>query len=481
MATVRKALFWSFAERYASMIVGMAGSMVLARLLKPHEVGIYSLCATLTTVATIVRDFGISEYLIQERELTKDKLRAAYGLAFLTAWSIGIILFVLRYPAAAFYQEPQLVSVIGVLCLNFFLLPLATPTFALLNRELQFRKVFIVQLSSNVVQQSMAVWLAWKGFSAMSLAWSSVAGIVTTVLILVAMRPGDSWLLPSFKEAGQVMRFGSMFMGSRIVETLTRNGHEFLLAKQMGFEAVGLFSRAYGMIELFQSNVANAIQRVATPAFAAEHRSGGDMATSYAQGTAVFTALAWPFFGFVALMAGPVIELLFGKAWLEAAPVATMLALTCFPSYLVALAPNLLSATGQIRRRLHVTAVLLPCHLLAVFLASRFGMVAVAACWMGTNSLGMFMYLRHIRAVLNVPISDFLRPCLGSAVIAAVSIAVQWSCELLLSQMGIEWLRLLLTVLAGALAWLAAVFLLPTLVGRQIRQVLMSLRKRQPR
>ncbi|MFY7940899.1 MAG: oligosaccharide flippase family protein, partial [Burkholderiaceae bacterium] len=91
--SARAALAWSFGERYASLVVTIASTMVLARLLTPKQVGIYSLCAALTAVAGILRDFGVSEYLIQEKNLTREKMQAAFGIALTVAWSIAALVF----------------------------------------------------------------------------------------------------------------------------------------------------------------------------------------------------------------------------------------------------------------------------------------------------------------------------------------------------------------------------------------------------
>ena len=71
MLSPRRALVWSFAERYAS----------------------YSPCAAFGAVAGIARDFGVSEYLIEERELTRERLRSAFGIALGSAGHcIGVVL-----------------------------------------------------------------------------------------------------------------------------------------------------------------------------------------------------------------------------------------------------------------------------------------------------------------------------------------------------------------------------------------------------
>lgn len=456
--SVRGALLWSFAERYASLIVTVASTMLLARLLTPTQVGIFSLCAAVTTVAGILRDFGVTEYLIQEKDLTRDKLRAAFGIAIAIAWSIGAAVFSLRGWVASYYGEPGVAQVLAVLSLNFLILPFASPAFALLSREMAFRKIFVIQLSSNTVQSVMAVGLAYAGFGYMSLAWAPVASILVQTLLVTAFRPSDTFLLPSLKNARAVLTYGSMFVSSRVIETLTRNAHEFLIAKQFGFGSVGLFSRAFGLLELFYNNVTAAILRVATPAFADNHRSGEESNKTYGRGTAIMTCVAWPFFGFIALMSNEIIHVLFGHQWTGAAPIAAILALSIMPTYLYVLGPSLLAATGQVKRRLIISLCYSPVHLIAIFTASFLGMEYIAAAFGLSNLLQLALYCWHLPKVLGTSTKTLLAPSLPSGLVALCSIAAAAAvAQLFKDRDTYELVLLIFAAVAAAIVWMIAV------------------------
>ena len=429
--------------------------MLLSRLLTPAQVGIYSLCAAFTAVAGILRDFGVSEYLIQEKELTRDKFRAAYGLAFLIAWTIGLGIYLSRHALSGYYHEPQLAQVLTVLSVHFVLLPVSSPTFALLNRELAFRQIFFLQIVCNTAQAVSSVTLAYLGYGVMSLAWGPVVNVATQAVILMWMRPKECFTLPGVREMRTVLRFGSMFVASRTIEVLTRNFHEPVIAKQFGFESVGLFSRAFGLIELFHSNIGAAVIRVATPTFANEHRAGRPLAELYARSTAIFVSVSWTFFGFVALMAEPIIRVMFGAQWVPAAPLAVMLAVSAMPHGLLALAPQMLSATGHVARRLKVTLWFSPVHIVGVLIAAQFSLLAVAFVWFVSAIVMLVLYMRHLREVLGVTLEAILRSCVSSAVVAAASVLAQAATAQLLRQWDVPALIQIPLVLGvGGVAWL---------------------------
>lgn len=459
--TPRRALAWSFAERYIGVLLGIGGTLILSRLLTPAQVGVYSVCAAFTAVAGILRDFGVSEYLIQERDLTRQKLRAAYGIAITVAWSLGAAIFFSRNGLARFFDEPGVAQVLAVLALHFGLLPLASPAFALMNRELAFKQLAYVQTACTAVQTAVTITLAWRGHGYMSLAWGPVSNVATQTLLLLWLRPRETLISPGFKQARTVLRFGAPYMGSRLIETLAKHVHEPVIAKAFGFASVGLFSRALGMIEMFHSNVADAVVRVATPAFAAEHRAGRSLAASYAHATAIFVAVSWPFFGFVALLAPELILVLFGPQWTAAAPIATLLALAALPAGLVEMAPQMLSATGHVRRRLQVSLWVSPLHVAGVFLAATIGLKAVAVVTLFSGLLSMVLYARHLRVVLATPLGTMFRSVSGSALLTIATLIAQ--AAVASSARSVQWPAwavLLCAALTGVVVWLAVAWLL---------------------
>ncbi len=63
MASVRRTLSLSLSSNYSNLAIHTIAVMVLARLLTPAEIGVYSIGAAVITLAHVVRDFGVGNYL----------------------------------------------------------------------------------------------------------------------------------------------------------------------------------------------------------------------------------------------------------------------------------------------------------------------------------------------------------------------------------------------------------------------------------
>jgi len=120
---IRRSLAYSFAERYASLAVQFISTILIARLLSPQDIGIYSVGAGVIAIAHTFRDFGVSTYLIQESELTQERQRAAFTVTLTVAWLLSLVVFISAETISSFYGDEGVCDVLVVLAVNFLQLP----------------------------------------------------------------------------------------------------------------------------------------------------------------------------------------------------------------------------------------------------------------------------------------------------------------------------------------------------------------------
>ena len=200
MTSVRRALVISFIERYALIALSLASNILIARLLSPKEIGLYSVSLAAIGIAQVLRDFGVGGYLIQEKNLTETHIRSAFGISLL----IGSVLFVLTFFASTWvgilYEEPHMVATLRIVSLNFLVLPFCTVSLALLRREMLFQKVLYVTLVATTIGFAVTIALAYAGYGANSMALGTVLTNVLTGFGAWVARGTQKVMLPSLSE-----------------------------------------------------------------------------------------------------------------------------------------------------------------------------------------------------------------------------------------------------------------------------------------
>jgi O-antigen/teichoic acid export membrane protein len=265
MSNIRSSILFSFATKYLSLLLSLLATVVLSRLLTPSDTGVYSVAAVWAGIAQVFRDLGVSQYIIQEKQLTNDKIRAVYSVSFASSWTLALIILLSAAPAARFYHDPRLFDVLAVLAINFLLLPFGSVTMAYMSRELRFRQTSIVHLCSSVVSVSVSIGLALAGFGVMSLAWATPAGTLTTILLLAFYRPSSLPWLPGTRELRSVLSYVGFASWASITDEVGVAAPDIIIGKQLGMHSVGIYSKALGTVRIFHSTVSNILNPIILP------------------------------------------------------------------------------------------------------------------------------------------------------------------------------------------------------------------------
>jgi O-antigen/teichoic acid export membrane protein len=408
--TIRRSFVFAAVERYFSSIVQFASTVIIARLLTPDEVGIFSVGMSVVGLVHMVRDFGITQYIVQERELTRARYASAVSVTAMLSVSFALALWFIAEPLASrLYREPAFEDVLRVLAVNLLLSPLYAPAAAKLQREMQFGSLLKIASVSAATMAVASVGLAYAGWSYMSLVWASVAANVAGLALLAVSRWRDVLTLPRLSEARRVLGFGLPATGVSILSMLGMQAAFLIVPRFLGFSAVGLYGRAYGLVALFSRDIIGSAHRVLTPSFAHASRTGSDVKSQYLKSVAYLTALGWPFYGVMAIVAHPIIVFLFGPLWGDAAPVARVLCLGYAVHATWATATQVIMGLGKVRTILRGELIQQPVRFALILAAAQWGLVEVAWAQTITLTVAGIIYFRFVCTLLDVSVVQILR------------------------------------------------------------------------
>lgn len=461
MSTTRHSLLFSFAEKYTVMLLGIVATMMLSRLLTPAEVGVYSLGAVLVALAQVVRDFGVGQYLIQEKQLDMVKLRAALATSLLVAWLLALLVLAASGPLASFYQEPRLRLVLQLLSINFVLIPFSALTMPMLRRQLRFRAIYAINAANSVTNLLVAVGLALLGYSYMSLVWAALAGSLASLLASLLLRPRELPWLPGRQGMRTVAAFGAYSTGGGLIDEAGVAAPDLIIGKLIDIESLALFGKAQSVLNMFNQMITSAISPVVFPLFAANERAGGQggAGPAYLRTVSYMTALSWPFFFFLACMALPLVKLLYGQQWIACVPLIRIMCLSSAVYSMFSMARYLLVATGKMRVQVGIDAwsgVLKVALLLA---AAPFGLVAVAWAVVLALLLRSALSYRSLRAACGLDWRLLLCTARKSLLLCVAAAPAPLLAALWLPDEQ-PLLVLPATALASLLCWIAGIFLL---------------------
>lgn len=391
--------------------------MVIARLLTPEDIGIFSVTMVLLTYVATVRDMGAGGYLVQERELTPDRVKAVWAVQLGLGIALSLVVLLASTPIAFFYDEPRMRDILLIVALNYAINPFGSLTYAWQIREMRFDALALVRFSSTLAGALVSIYLAWRGMGPISLAYGSLATTVVNSTMAIYFRPKWFPWLPGIKEIRRVLAFGSQTTGASLIGTIANSAPELLLGKLQGMLATGLFSRANGLIMMFDRLVMSGISSVAISWFAKQSREQGNISQPFLRATSYVSALGWSFAVSLIFMAHPAMRILYGDQWDGAVDLTRVLAVALVFSMPASMCVAALMALGDAKQVLRGTAITTGFTLILMGIGALAGLLPMASCLVVGSFLRTWFWVQATQKVVRFNWSELLLRLRESAVV----------------------------------------------------------------
>ncbi|ART53144.1 polysaccharide biosynthesis protein [Acidovorax carolinensis] len=479
MSSVRQKVALQFIVSNLALIANFVLTIVLARLLSPQDIGIFSMSAVLMAVAHVFRDFGVTSFIKREKELTPDSLSSALGVLLITSWSVAALMFLSAPYWAHFFHEARVVPVVQVLALGFVFIPFGSIPMAIISREMDVKKSAAIGAVATVVYFGASLGLALAGFGPMTMAWANLINIIITGAMARWLLGRPLPWMPSFRQIKGIVHFGLGNLLTALLKAADNALPDILLGRWMTPTAVGLFSRANSTVNMVSTALLPTVNYFALPYMAKVHHANGPVAGEYLRATSLINALILPALAAIAVLAQDIVSLLYGSAWMQAVPAIPWLCLAYAINSLFTLSAPVLTGVGKPYAAIGPNALLV---------------VAKVACaaWLMDGTLGTFALAMALGQLLSVPYNLWIHerylklgwtawvrstlPVLAQALlVGGVCLGIREALPLDLA----SWAAILITGVGAFAAFLAGCFLLSLPMADELKRMHKALLRRQ--
>lgn len=356
------AVKWSAVSTGGRFALQLGAQVVLARTLGPDIFGVFAIGMVLLTFANFVSGFGFSWSLLQRTTLRDEDIRFAWTWQVIAGAITMFCLYFLAPLLATYFREPRAQFVIECLSLACLLSAVASPANYLLQRDLNFRAIGLIQVLSYAIGYgAVGVPMALLGWGVASLVFAWLVQAVVMLVASYALKPHPLRPLFWYPDASSAVGTGRAVFLTNIVNWLLNNLDRVLIGRLLNAQALGLYNVAYNLATLPNTLLLGALQPAFLAAGARLQNELQRLARAYLQMIATVFVLGVPAFVFLALISGDLVRFLYGSQWSEAAWVLGILFLS-MPAYVVwGLSTPILWNTG---RKHHEFALQLPVLLL---------------------------------------------------------------------------------------------------------------------
>lgn len=467
---------WSVAEKIGSMLLQVAVSIIVARLLMPDDFGVMAIMTFFTALALVVVDSGFSQMLIRNNAPTADDYKSVFVFNVAVSIVLYVVLTLTAPMVARFYGRDVIARIAPVL---FLLLPINA--FCVIQNTI-FTRRFRFDLLSKINFASSCI--AGVAAIAMALAGMGVWALVGQRLGMMAAKAALLWLRSDWRADGTfsvatlraMSPFSFRLMFTDIISAVYNNVAQLFIGKMYSTDTLGYFNQAQKLKELPVSSAMQSVQSVTYPALSNIKDDVVKFADSYRRVMMVTAFVMFPAMVGMIAVADDMFALLLGERWMPTVPYFRILSLcgVFYPLSMIAYNILKVKSDGSIIIRLEVVKKIITTVILAVTIpysvtAVAWGLVAMTAVEAAVNiaastrfaRIGIFAILRTLAPIALLTAAMYLvvtgiAPCIAGLHILA---------------------RLAVEIIAGAAFYLLAALLFRMEALREMKEVVVRLRK----
>lgn len=402
------ALKWSALGEAASRLLGPLVFLVLARILVPGDFGVLAAATMVTTFSQVFTDAGLGKALVQRQTQVAESANAAFWINVALGLVMMLALIATAPIIASFFHDPRIAAVVRVLSLQILMTSASATHLSLLQRDLQFQRLFHVRLLSTALPALASIPLALAGAGYWALVAGSLSGQAIQAMLLwreSEWRPTVAFELSVAKE---LVAFGKWAMLSGVFAWFYAWMDSAIVGHFMGPHEMGLYRSASVLVGMLFGLLFAPVLPVVYSLFS---RIQGD--TTLLNSTLIRVAHAisiasLPMGAFLLLFANDLAALLFGVQWRGIGQALGILGLTHAITWIVGANGEAYRGSGRPEVETWISIVLAPVYLAGYLVGVRYGLDTFLGIRLALGMLGVLAHVCVAKAVLGLPLGGWI-------------------------------------------------------------------------
>lgn len=471
---------WNFGSIIIQAVLQLLVTSVLAHFIPPEEFGLFAIASIVIGAVSLFAQVGIGPTVVQRKELTSATISNAYTLSILLGF-IGYIFIWLTAPLfeTFFKQEgvTQLIRMVGLLLVLSGYSSVAT---AILQRELLFRKISLINIASYVIGYGViGCGLAVLRGDVWAIVLSSISQNLIILLLLLFTSPR----LPKFSfqrdEQKSLLTYSAGVSFAQIFSALPQYIDNAIIGRFLGKAALGLYQMSFQIMDLPRRFLGIVIDQVLFVVMSRIQDDKDKMRLAYLQTLRVANLLFISITVVMIISAPELVKVILGDKWTGAVlPLQIMLSQVPL-RVTVRMADSISTATGKVYTLGWYKVLYTALIGVGVLLGLRWDLIGVALAVtivVGVNwSLMIFFTLKIIKGSLREYLRTWPAGLFVGILITLFSLIAR---STFFGVLDSGLIRLIVLVLVAAIVAVVSVILFPRFIGLETIRLGLDFAKR---
>ncbi|MBX0333240.1 lipopolysaccharide biosynthesis protein [Pontibacter sp. HSC-14F20] len=407
-------IFWNSVQLIVNRSFSFIIKLILAKILFPEQFGLVGMAAVFTSFIQVFNDLGFGAALVQRREenLREEHFHTSFWTGIVWSIAIYIIIALIVAPLAAeFYEEPIMKQIIPVLSLGVLASPINLVHRAQLTKKLDFKKLTYISNFSSIFSGALSLILALSGFGVWALVFNSVATFIVAMPLYfkaTGWLPKAIWEKKAFEE---IFGFGLFTTATSIFNNIISKLDYLLIGKMVSASALGIYTLAFILTDTFKSQVMNMVNTVMYPVYG-KMQDDPILIKDYYKKVVVYNSIIiYPLMIILIILAGPIIEFIYGDKWLEAILPIKILSASVMFALMVNSHTSMIRGMGKPKTEMYLQlsrAIVL--YVPSIFIGTYYyGIVGTAYAVLFNKIAAVFIVQFVLKKLINLSFLELLK------------------------------------------------------------------------
>lgn len=405
---VLNSLKWVALGKIVGQSIRWLTTIFTLRFLFPEDYAVMALSSFFLALLWAFSNGGIASALIRTKKID-DKLVGEFFTLSIIAHSLFFLLLqAIAEPLAQAYNDPRLADVIRVTSCTFLISLIGFVPSTILNRDMQFKKLAIVDALSESVGALTTVFLAWKGWGY----WSLVIGVLVSEFVKqtgYALR-NPKWIWPSrfTQKIKEIVSFAwksatQAAIGYTVFNVDVAIAGLFLTTAELGF-----YQFAVVLAMMPAAKVLPMLRQVALPVYSKIQNDPSSLERYFLKTQRISALIFVPIFWGIGAVASTLVPVVFGEKWEPAAILIAVYCITMPLKCLEQLFGPLLKAINRVDVTLSNTLIYAIILIPSFFIGAQYGALGLASSWFIAFLVSFLLATKRACSAINISFKNYL-------------------------------------------------------------------------
>jgi PST family polysaccharide transporter len=451
----RSSAKWYFAFQFLQKFLFFGSSIVLARLLSHADFGLAALSLTLDSFTWLIISLGVNSALIHYQDDLENRLNAAFWMFMVAGIIMTIALIVVAPYIAKFYKSEMFIPIVRYSAFSVLIYSIGAVHKTLLYKNIDFKRVSLIEGGLNIVKNALFVILAFAGFKVWSFIYPKIIISALSTIVLWKMIKWRPKFEFNFHYWGEMFHYGKNVLCGNIIDFFLNNASQILIGGMVGSTLLGVYTFAYDKSMMTVNNISYPVMAITFPAFSKLQNELEKLRNAFFKTVRMVAFITIPYTISQIVLGHEYITVIFGPKWASSIFIFQVLLVFTMMRSICHSGNSLLQGLGRPDIVLKWNLSYAPIYLTSIYLGYKLhGIYGVAVAVSITGVISSIIYLIMLAKVLKCPPLTVIKIPLPSFICSLIAGVVMFALkELFLAYDISKILILIISNMAGIIAY----------------------------